>query len=80
MTFKVEKGIEIPKAKTRNKYPVGTMEVGDSFFTPLENKSSQRVQTALIQYTKSNRFVGMTFTTRVVEENGIRGVRLWRVS
>jgi hypothetical protein len=53
------------------KYPWDEMEVGDSFFSPGRG--------AVGQGTIHGRRHGRRYTSRQVEENGVPGVRMWRV-
>lgn len=77
--FLVEKNIPIPTGKGRRcKYPVGGMEVGDSFFVDKEVKSRNQLEvkralSSVYQYCKS---IGIKrgFTSRL--EGG--GFRIWR--
>ena len=65
---KIDKGVPLPTA--RRKYPWDEMEVGDSFFSPVG-------QATLM--TQSRRRSDRKFTSCAVEENGVRGTRIWRV-
>jgi hypothetical protein len=71
--FKIDKGVPIPSRKMGGNgggrppfYPCQSMDVGDSFFLP--NKK-------VFSYVSHNR----KFETRKIEENGIKGLRVWRV-
>lgn len=78
--FKVEKGVEIPPARTTGtrrrayaRYPFGEMEVGDSFFVDDDDPSTRtRVMSAASERLKR---CGTRFVTRAVDG----GVRVWRV-
>lgn len=85
--MKVEKNIPIPKPRTgpKRRYPLETIAEGDSFFVACrENtpKEALRVRStvggAIYKYRKSE--PTKRFTTRVVEENGVLGLRVWRMS
>lgn len=71
----IEKGISIPAARLGR--PVSTvfskMEVGDSVFMP--KKCAGNVS----NFTKTQRSRGMRFTSRKLVENGVSGVRVWRI-
>ena len=72
--FKIEKNIPIPQ---RRVYPFKKMEIGDSFFIPLpEGRNVQYLQSNL---TWSARMKRIRVTTRRTEENGVFGVRVWRI-
>jgi hypothetical protein len=76
--FKIDKGIPIPdKSQTsERKYPWSTMAVGDSFFVPAGDKPAHKVQQRLAGASKPK---GKKFTSRVQVEEGVTGVRVWRV-
>lgn len=53
------------------KYPLKDMEIGDSFFAP--GRKSNSVSASIARaYPKK-------FTRREVTENGVVGVRVWRI-
>jgi hypothetical protein len=58
--------------KVRAKYPWHNMKVGQSFFAP--NMTGQNIGAD-----KAGRRMGVVFTTKECTENGIKGVRVWRV-
>lgn len=68
--FKIDKGI--PLDKERRKYPLPAMEVGDSFF--VAGGSSQTIGGSFAAQRPKK------FAVRTVTENGVKGVRVWRVS
>lgn len=71
MTYKLENNIPAPKAHHACKYPLGTMEVGDSFVAP-ESEAS-KLRNASHTYGKKK---GRKYVTRTTDE----GVRVWRVA
>ncbi len=73
--FVIEKGVPKPDKKgMKAKYPLGQMEVGDSFLIPTEGKDAQRsVQTECGSHW--TRLKPKKFASRQVEG----GVRIWRV-
>lgn len=77
--FKVEKKVPVPEEgpSRMKRYPLGSMEVGDSFFVPEDevNNLGSVVQSAH-KYGKRHK---VFFTTRRVTESGLVGVRVWRV-
>lgn len=76
--FAIEKGVEIPKAKAfrQAKYPYQSMEVGDSFFVPSDEKGSPvtRMRSSVASYLKRNN--ELKFIVREVEG----GARVWRTA
>lgn len=77
--MEIEKNIPIPKKKGGNrtlKYPWDIMEVNESCFFP--GVKQQTVSTASRGWVRRNN-LDKKFTTREVTENGIEGVRVWRV-
>lgn len=81
---KFDKGIPIPKGRgtTGSGLYVG-MEVGDSFFRPLpDGLTMEKHQTRTINSASSwgrRQSPRQKFTTRAVEENGVKGIRVWRI-
>lgn len=79
MSIKIDKGIPIPPnpsgRPTGSKYPLRDMQVGDSFF--VANTTSQRVCGTMGNLSKR---VGIKVAIRKVTENGVAGVRVWRVA
>ena len=72
--IKVDKNIPMPPRKTNmgsSKYPFPTMDVGDSFFLAGAAKGKFG---GLLYKNKPKRFA-----PRNVVENGISGVRVWRI-
>ena len=66
----VDKGIPVPRSlRGRSKYPFRQMEIGDSCFIPRKNGQQITI----------NHLKPLRFTTRHVVENGIDGVRVWRI-
>jgi hypothetical protein len=76
--FVIQKGVPLPRALTRAKYPFRLMDVGESFFVPCEArmKGGESVTVAAHAFGRKN---GMKFATRMMNENGTRGVRIWRI-
>ena len=76
--IKIDKGKPIaahPKKAKVSKYPWPDMEVGDSFFLPGMNVAafSGSAHTA-------GRRTGKKFSLRTLTEDGVKGVRCWRVA
>jgi hypothetical protein len=70
---------DVPMRRGSNdKYPFGSMSVGDSFFVPgVTTKTSPGAN----RFTGQNgrvRFPDRGFTVRSTTEDGIAGVRCWR--
>lgn len=88
--FQVDKSIPLPTInkslnfKKQWRFPVLTMEVGDSFFAPgYVQRASQRMfgsEKTLNTSGWRKAVPGSKWTTRLVVENGVRGVRVWRVA
>ncbi len=73
--FEIEKGIPIPNMGTKkDKYPWRNMKIGDSFF--VANKTV-KIMGPCAHHIAKNR--DMKFSVRTVEENGKKGVRIWRI-
>lgn len=76
-SLSVQAGVEIPARafpSRESKYPFGTMELNDSFFVPADDAK----RTIMACYGYAKRRGGVKFSYRTVEENGSRGVRVWR--
>jgi hypothetical protein len=72
--FKIDKGVPLPPTKHgTKKYPFGEMEVGDSVF--FAGNTSDKISSAYAYYQRN----GKRFANRTVIENGLSGVRVWRV-
>lgn len=73
MTYKIEKNIPPPTSNGKTKYPFHEMEVSDRIFVPCEDRSP-----ATAAYTYGSRH-GVKFTVRKVTEDGVVGLRIWRI-
>lgn len=77
--IKIDKGLEIPPRRggfgggARSKYPWQYMDVGDSFFIGV---SIRTISGAVSVRQKRH---GERYTCRIVTENGVKGVRVWRI-
>ena len=72
----IQKNVPIPAAKGRPvKYPLATMVVGDSFFVATDVRSAVSGPAS-----RCRKKTGYRFTIRTVEEDGIKGIRVWRVA
>lgn len=76
MTIQIDKGVPLPKRRLPSEpmYPWRSMEIGDSFF--VEKRGASMTKQALAAGKASNR----KFITRSVEENGVTGIRVWRIA
>ena len=79
--IKIEHGIPITTTPPPNarKYPFNKMEIGDSFFVPVERNAKRcRVGAAAFSY---GRRKGKKFSTRTVfdDDGNTIGHRVWRV-
>lgn len=72
MEIKIEKNVSMPTQNGRTKYPLGVMEIGDSFFLVGRNSQSVSGSFGLLRPKK--------FSVRTLTENGIKGVRIWRIA
>lgn len=73
--IKIDKNVPMPpKPASRHIYPWDAMEVGDSFFAPDPKGELVRAQS----YPEGKKR-GVKFASRTVTENGVKGVRIWRV-
>jgi len=88
-TIPIESGVPLPRVKRnpppkQEKYPWSRMQPGDSFFVPGGRQTSADKRPGVVVTVAHNsaekRFPGTKWATRQVTENGINGVRVWRVS
>lgn len=71
--YKIEKNVPITKLESKKpKYPLGQMEVNDSFFVKGDKKKKTSVSSAIHFYKKTN--PNVKFCTRTNDE----GIRVWR--
>ena len=76
MTIQIDKNLPIPtKAGNRvSKYPWSSLEVGDSFFV-----AGTTVKTFAGVVANARKTRNLQLVTRTVDEDGVTGVRVWRV-
>ena len=67
----ITKGLPAPRGR-RAKYPFRDMQVGDSFFAPGSS--------VIGIHGCARRHRPMRFTCRSVVEDGVAGIRVWRIS
>jgi hypothetical protein len=70
-TISITKGMPAPRGR-RSKYPFRDMDIGDSFFAPGSS--------VIGIHGCARRHRPMRFTCRSIVENGIPGVRVWRIA
>lgn len=74
-TYKIDKGVPIPRLEKvqfkPNKYPFPDMEVGDSFFVPLEVVGAARVASG--SYSRNH-------STKFTSRKEGQGLRIWRTA
>lgn len=77
--FTVEKNVEVPKGRSGKpeKYPFPDMDSGDSFFAPAGKLTASSLQKSIASAAIRRMGAG-AFTTRVLTEDGVEGVRVWR--
>jgi hypothetical protein len=68
---RIESGVEMPE-RNNQRYPLGEMEPGDSFFLP-DTEQRTRIQSAVSWHGKRN---GRKYSIRTVDG----GFRVWRLS
>ena len=85
-TVKIDKGVPVPPPHRNKgapaKWPWRDMEPGDSFFAPgyvqaLAQRTVDKERLLSISTIKRT-IPGTSWTTRLVTEDGVRGVRVWR--
>lgn len=74
--IQVDRDIPLPPPKQQftRKYPFNIMAVGDSFFVP---GMTRRPMASSIRHASCE---CRKFTTRRVIENGVSGLRIWRIA
>jgi hypothetical protein len=74
--FLIEDGIPIPPKGGTTQYPWPEIGMGQSVFVPGDQRVVRLTRTALSAWAISN---GRKFTCRVCTENGVAGIRVWRI-
>jgi hypothetical protein len=72
--IRIDKGVPIPPQRDGRgnpKYPWAAMEVGDSFFVPADRQRG-------ITSVPNKKHAPKKWTSRMVVENGVKGLRIWR--
>ena len=88
MTVKIDKGVPVPPAKKGGsvcRWPWHDMSPGDSFFAAGYIQSmrqrTKKKERLMVPAAMGPRTVpGSTWTCRATTEDGVRGVRVWRVT
>lgn len=81
-TIQIDHNVPIPATSSPEDYPFADMQPGDSFFAPAEctgyDKLRVYVNAAATRYRKAS---GQSIKLRSarVTENGVAGLRVWRV-
>lgn len=78
MTYTIDKTTPMPPLNENGqavKYPLAEMEVGDSFRFEWDTALRSAIRSNAYQKYKNTR----QYTTRMVEEDGQRWFRIWRV-
>ena len=80
MTYEIEDGVPLPDGEGRGGrptiYPLADLEVGQSFFAA--GKSTSNLSSAW--NTPGVKRLGREFTSQSTVENGVEGVRVWRIA
>lgn len=83
--YKIDVNIPLPTTRGRPaefSFPFANMQVGDSFFVPAGAEGLEKIRSRLSSsIVRFRARVARTakFSTRVVVEDGVNGVRVWRV-
>lgn len=72
--IKIDKNVPVPRKPASGIYPWHDLQPGDSFFAAGIKQPQISGATAFIR-----KKTGRKFVTRTVTENGVTGVRVWRV-
>ena len=82
MSFEIESGIPIPDLEQRSyKYPLGELEVGESFFVPLGNRTMIHLRNSVAANIRYHaRKLNWKYTLRTRDEDGVTGIRIWRIA
>jgi hypothetical protein len=75
--YKVDKGIEMPSlGRSTCPYPFDKLQIGDSFFVPIDGKVENKVRSSAYHFA---RVWDVKIKIRLMHENGVWGLRVWRV-
>lgn len=78
MNIQIDSGIAIPDDNSgrRTVYPLGQMQVLESFFVAGTGRKRNAIMNSASYFGKRH---NKKFTCRTVTENGVDGVRVWRI-
>jgi len=83
--YAIESNIAMPKRTTRGPaaasgYPFAEMQPGDSFFVPCEKTEFKKVRMRLTAAIgRRVKAAGEKYSTRMINEESVNGLRVWRV-
>lgn len=83
--YAIESNIAMPKRTTRGPaaasvYPFAEMQPGDSFFVPCEETEFKKVRMRLTAAIgRRVKAAGEKYSTRMINEESVNGLRVWRV-
>lgn len=82
MTIKIDTDVPLPDAyRSRTRFPWKDMEAGQSFFAPGYKTAGMAGPGKQMNLSHPRLSVpGSKWTVRTVTENGVSGVRVWRVA
>lgn len=72
--IEIETDVPVPATRSNAKYPWASLEVGHSFFAPINHKGGSTQA-----YQASKRY-GVHFIARKAEKDGVEGVRFHRIA
>lgn len=75
--FTIQRNIPFPTRIRGSKYPVQKLNVGESFFVSKEEAKQATVSACCKRMANRSNF---KITIRRVDEDGVEGVRVWRVA
>ena len=78
--FTIESGIPLAARRQGQKYPFDRLGVGDSFFVAGDKTKRTSVRVLLGRQIKIGEHPDRKFATRTVTEDGIEGIRIWRLA
>lgn len=72
--IKIDRNVPIPEYGQYRHYPWGQLQPGDSFFVP-----GQTISGLGGSISRARKVFGFKLISRTVTEDGVKGVRVWRV-
>lgn len=83
--YKIDTNVPLPTPRGRPAafpFPFADMQVGDSFFVPTAEgdlrKVRNRLASSIVRF-RQKVDINAKFSTRVVDEESVNGIRVWRV-